>query len=224
MRTLRPSSVRTYMAAVRNLHVEMGLDYPGGATTLLSRVMRGITRSPSDSRTRLPITTPVLRQLCQCLNESQMRHPTDQSMLHAAFSLAFHGFFRCGELVSLTGLNITVDIQQNQMAVFLPKSKTDPDGQGTTIVVGASSDQNICPVKAMQRYLCHNPTSTMPLFRYYNGGGHGRSSRTPDTAHGPMAKWCCHPLHPGKPQWSIWYSPAARSCSLITIIAGHPPL
>ena len=37
--TLQPTSVRTYMLAIRNLHVELGYDYPSGPTTLLCRVV-----------------------------------------------------------------------------------------------------------------------------------------------------------------------------------------
>ena len=74
-RSLRPSSVRTYMSAIRNLHMELGLDYPSGPACLLSRVMKGVGRSTGGTRTRLPITTPILRSLCQCLVNSKIRHP-----------------------------------------------------------------------------------------------------------------------------------------------------
>ena len=74
-RSLRPSSVRTYMSAIRNLHMELGLDYPSGPACLLSRVMKGVGRSTGGTRTRLPITTLVWRSLCQCLVNSKIRHP-----------------------------------------------------------------------------------------------------------------------------------------------------
>ena len=99
--SLQPSSIHVYMAAVKNLHRELGYDYPSGPTTLLSRVMRGIQRAPSCPRTRLPITTPLLRRLCLLLETIQTHPREDTLMLASAFSLAFHGFLRSGELVNL---------------------------------------------------------------------------------------------------------------------------
>ena len=62
-RTMHQSSVRVYLNAVRNLHNELDTPYSTVASALLTRVLRGIARSPSMSRTRLPITTPLLRRL-----------------------------------------------------------------------------------------------------------------------------------------------------------------
>ena len=84
------------MAAVQNLHLELGYGYPSGPTTLLSRVMRGIHR------------LPVLRKLCHRVNVPQFRSPHDKAMLHAAITLGFYGFLRCRELGSLTQNDVSI--------------------------------------------------------------------------------------------------------------------
>ncbi|XP_065179590.1 uncharacterized protein LOC135810051 [Sycon ciliatum] len=168
-RTLQPRSVRVYMSAIRNLHVELGFAYPSGPTTLLARVLRGIDRSSSTQRHRLPITTPLLREICRHVAVPRMRHPHDKAMLRAAFSLAFHGFFRCGELTAgLRRCDVTISTDQRSLSVNVRSSKTDPDSTGHTVLVGASTDALICPVQAMANYLAFRPGGDH-LFTYANG-------------------------------------------------------
>ena len=157
------------MSAIRNLHMELGLDYPSGPACLLSRVMKGVGRSTGGTRTRLPITTPILRSLCQCLVNSKIRHPADSAMLRAAFTLAFHGFFRCGELTAeLRPQHVSVDNRLRSMTVHLTRSKTDTSGSGVDVRVGSCADHLICPVRTMQSYLQLRPTVDGPLLAYHN--------------------------------------------------------
>ena len=150
--TVQPSTVRVYMSAVRNLHVEEGLQYPTGSSTLLSRVLKGIERTPSSPRPRQPITTPVLRQLCERVRVNTRRPLHDRRMLCAAMAVAFHGFLRCGELVGLTPGDITVGTDSSSMTVHLKHSKTDTRGQGVDILIGRSTDATICPIRLYTQY------------------------------------------------------------------------
>jgi len=162
--SLQPASVHVYMAAVKNLHSELGYAYPSGPTTLLARVMRGIQRAPGTRRTRLPITTGLLRQLCQRLATIQGRALQDRLMLSAAFTLAFHGFLRCGELVDLSLDDLIISSDGSAITITLRRSKTDVNGKGTSILVGASPDTGICPVVAVSRYLDIRGRAHGPLF------------------------------------------------------------
>ena len=169
-KTLQRTSVRTYMSAVWNLHLELGLPYPDKPAILLTRVMRGISRSDSQQRGRLPITVPLLRELCQRLEAMQLCPKQATMMLKAAFSLTVHGFMRCGELTAgLTRAHIAVDPSGNFLQVRLDRSKTDPCGKGVIITIGASKDLRICPVKAMAVYLSVRPGGVRSLFVPHNG-------------------------------------------------------
>ena len=54
------------------------------------------------------------------------------------------------------------------MTVHIKESKTDPFRLGHTITVGAS-DNEICPVKALQNYLMLRPPLPGPLFIFASG-------------------------------------------------------
>ena len=98
---VKPGTVRVFLAAVRNLHLDLGLPDPAADAVLLPRVTKGISRAglPGGSRPRLPITTVVLRQLVHVLLGSHFQI-ADRFMLHAAMLLAFHSCLRCGELTT----------------------------------------------------------------------------------------------------------------------------
>ena len=166
-RSLQPSSVRVHMSAIHNLHKKMDLPYPTKASTLLTRVLHGISRSPSTDRTRLPITTPLLRQLCENVTRDENYVHCDRVMLKAAMSLAFHTFLRCGELVTLHRDDVALS-RGILLAVRIRQSKTDQSGHGTVLDIGSSSDLSICPVRAMTAYLDQRRDSNPGLFVYGN--------------------------------------------------------
>ena len=98
---VKPGTVRVYLAAVRNLHLNLGLPDLTADAALLPRVTKGISRKglPGVNRPRLPITTVVLRQLVHVLLGSYLPI-ADRVMLHAAMLLTFHGCMRCGEFTT----------------------------------------------------------------------------------------------------------------------------
>ena len=91
-------------------------------------------------------------------------------MLHAALTVGFHGFLRCGELVNLTRDDITLAADLTALSVRIRHSKTDQSGKGFTLLIGPSPDQEVCPVRAIQQYLSLNFLSShAQLFTYRSG-------------------------------------------------------
>ena len=87
-RTVRHSTIKLYLAAVRNLHIRSGFSDPVVNRPLLKKVVRGILRYQGSPRTlRQPVTPRVLLSIRPVL-ESQLS-PRDFSMVWAAFTLAF---------------------------------------------------------------------------------------------------------------------------------------
>lgn len=179
--SVKPGTIRSYMAAVRNLHVELGLPDPTRDATLLPRVLRGIDRTFGTATTlrRLPITMPVMRKLIAALEGSGILAPTDRLMLKAAVLLAFHGFLRCGELTVPCGQynagrhasrgDVQLSLSPPSLQLRLKFSKTDPFGQGVTVHVGPA-EHPYCAVAAMIAYLATTRGQPHdPLFRYRNG-------------------------------------------------------
>ena len=105
---------------------------------------------------------------------------SDSTMIWAAMTLAFFGFFRLGELtcnspfsshIHLSPEDITFFPSQTSphyMSVRIKISKTDPFRSGHTIYIGPTN-QSICPVQSMHRYLLARSTTPGPLFQYASG-------------------------------------------------------
>ena len=97
---LAPSTTRTYLAAIRHAQVVGGFPEPRAQSSLprLRLVQSGARRDRAQtgqppSRTRLPITPPILRRM-----RESWTGDGDDVMLWAAALSCFFGFFRAGEI------------------------------------------------------------------------------------------------------------------------------
>ena len=102
---LAPQSIKSYLSAVRNLQLSLGLPDPREQSTLplLRRVQAGIARcrvrKGTPRQVRLPITSHILARISERLRATS--HPEQVVVRAVAFS-AFFGFFRLGELLPVT--------------------------------------------------------------------------------------------------------------------------
>ena len=170
---LAPSSISTYIAAVRSFHIDMGAPDPTLGATRLARLLRGVRRTRSSPRLpRLPISNRLMHILYRALSSPSFDHV----MFWAACCTAFFGFLRVSEF-TCTGTfrpshHISLlDLQYDNAGHFrlhLKSSKTDPFREGCTIVLGPSGGP-ICPVQALLRYLAIRGPSPGPLFVRCNG-------------------------------------------------------
>ena len=172
-RKLAPSSVSSYIAAVRSWHIDLGAPDPTSGATRLARFLRGIRRSrTSPAVVRLPITNRLM-----LVRQSALAVPLfDYIMFWAACCTAFFGFLRVSEFtcssVFVPGRHLGFDDIEWDAAghyrLFLHTSKTDPFHHGCTILLGPSGHQ-VCPVAAMSRYLAIRGFTSGPLFICANG-------------------------------------------------------
>ena len=176
------STIKTYLSAVRYLHILNGLPEPRAnpmpKLTLVERGIRRARASEESKRLRLPITPTILRQL------KSLWAPTadefDMVMMWAACCTAFFGFFRIGEITvdaqaaSSTNCvavgNIVVDdhLAPTVVKIHLRCSKTDQFGRGVDVYVGRTGD-DLCPVAALLAYLARRRNDPGPLFRMSDG-------------------------------------------------------
>ena len=181
---LAPQTVKSYLAAIRNTQLSLGLPDPRehSALPVLRRVLAGIRRSRigrgRPSRIRLPITAPLLRDIREELERSA---DPERRVLWAVSCTAFFGFFRLGELL-LTKLSdfdprlhlawgdMAVDDRQNPRMVkfHLKQSKTDPFGRGTDIILGKTGC-DLCPVAAVLNYAAVRGNQSGPFFMMSTG-------------------------------------------------------
>ena len=168
--SIKPQSLKVYLAAIRNLHLESGFPSPLDSADKLRRLLRGIKRVHGLSRdSRLPITPRLLRQFRLLLNFSYPDHRT----LWAAMLVAFFGFLRSNELLAITNR----DIQRTRVGytLHIRASKTDPFRTGATVHLGPSGDPTLCVVAALDWHIAGRPHNAGLLFTLHQGGALTRS-------------------------------------------------
>jgi len=180
-RSVRPVTIKVYLSAVRNLHLELGYADPTVDANLLKRVIKSIGRSHGTAveNPRLPITLPLLRRLIDtsrsCLSLSQH----DKLCLQAAMLTIFFGFFRCGELLDGQAARSHAEFTSGVLRIYLPRSKTDPLAKGHTVEI-APGIPPYCAVRAMLAYLAASAhcNRSPALFTLSNGSPLTRSVLT----------------------------------------------
>ena len=179
-RTVKHSTIKLYLAAVRNLHISCGHRDPLSGKLLLKKILRGILRYQGQSRIlRQPVTPGGLQTIKPILHSWLGDH--DFSMVWAAFTLAFSAFLRCSEFTyqGISRFRPQVDLSTDcvsfhpslaspqRMSIFLKASKTDAFRQGHTLVIACSTSP-VCAVTAMRDYfLTARPRG--PLFSFRSG-------------------------------------------------------
>ena len=181
---LRWQTIKSYLAAVRNLHLTTGSPFPGQDESLprLQLLLRGIRRVSSvrrPARSRLPITPAILRRVKAVV--TSQAPSWDGRMIWAAMNLCFFGFLRSGELCcpSATSFDGTAHLAPedlsldsltcpSQLSITIKASKTDPFRLGVTLVLGATK-LDLCPLAAILPYVALRGAQAGPLFRFENG-------------------------------------------------------
>ena len=177
-----PTTIKTYLAAVRHAQIIRGHPEPRETSSLprLRLVQNGVRReraesSPAQLPTRLPITPSLLRLL---------RPPPgppsyDECLLWAAATVCYFGFFRAGEITVLSAStfdarvhlawgDVAISEDNRALRVFLKRSKTDQFMRGTEVFMGSTGD-DLCPVSATREYVARRGTSPGAFFRSAEG-------------------------------------------------------
>ena len=178
---INPTSISTYLAAIRHLQVESGLPPPQRADwPRLQYTLRGIKRSnaTANKRSRLPITGDIMQALLTTLQGDSSRDQYTKDMLWAACCMGFFGFLRAGEFtttqsadsfpIQVADVSVDSHTDPSVVRIFLRRSKTDPLGRGTYIYLGRTK-KILCPVVAILRFMSIRPQVAGPLLVLEDG-------------------------------------------------------
>ena len=176
---LSPQTAKSYLAAVRNAQLSLGLPDPRETSSLpiLKRVQAGIARvilqRGRSTRIRLPISAELLDRIRVTLLKSS---DPERALFWAICCSAFFGFFRLGELLLASSSNfddrlhlawgdVAFDHQTHpSMArVLLKRSKTDQVGKGCHVMVGRTG-RELCPIAALLGYIAIRGDRMGPFF------------------------------------------------------------
>jgi len=143
---------------------------------IVQKVLEGMKRLNMKADTRLPITENILSSIILRLPGS-CRNAYETKLFKAAFTLAFWGLFRVGEITVSKGNDINhvisandvhVDVELSKVVVFLRYSKTDQFGKGVTIELKRVGSP-ICLFNSMEDFLATRPSTDGPLFCHFSG-------------------------------------------------------
>ena len=181
---LSHSTIKSYLAAVRHLHIEEGGGDPKICNMArLEQVLKGIkltqAKGPKRMNPRLPITPEILQKVKQTWEKGKLDF--DKHMIWAAALVCFFGFLRAGEIcvpsdkgfdegAHLTAADLTFDniLNPNVLQIRIKASKTDPFRQGCDIYLGRTH-KPLCPVSALLAYMIRRGQSKGPLFKFADG-------------------------------------------------------
>ncbi|KAF1980634.1 hypothetical protein K402DRAFT_344006, partial [Aulographum hederae CBS 113979] len=160
MSRVKGETLRAYVAAIRSAHVDRNHSIAVFESPLINRLVAGaVNISPSRRREKMPVTRDILEKVVT-LRGSQIEATAD-----AAFTLAFAGFLRMGEITytkaevenrtefhSAKATRGDVVIGQEGLTLRLKASKTDRQRHGVHIAI-ARTGGLVCPVSAMEKLL-----------------------------------------------------------------------
>ncbi|XP_068725749.1 uncharacterized protein [Montipora capricornis] len=176
--SVKHSSIKVYLSAVRALHIEEGFPDPLVNCLRLQRVLRGIKRTQgSPEAQRLPITDHILMIIFRSLDLSIFDH----CMFWAACNLAYFGFLRSAEFtvpnlasftpalhLSVGDISVDSDANPSCLRVRIKASKTDPFRKGCFVHIGRGRFP-LCALQAVLAYLAVRGNSGGPLFLFQDG-------------------------------------------------------
>ena len=188
------NTIKVYLAGVRQLHIRQGKTMPlTDSMPRLNQVLRGIKICQSRTsavrrQPRLPITPDALLKIKATWERQGI--DTDKIMLWAAFTVAFFGFLRSGELCvgvdgvfdparDLTAQDVQIDSVNNPqlLKIRLKQSKTYPFRVAADVFMSRTHNK-LCPVSALLAWLIRrgNGNQTGPLFHFQSGAPLTRST------------------------------------------------
>ena len=202
-RNLSASTINSYLAGLRQLHLAKGLQLPNIRSDLVNQILAGKKNVdlllPVIKPTRIPVTPTILRILkTQITGDNLPYH--DKRLYWLICTLAFHGSFRIGELLTRSpttydpnytllckdiAVNITLvdNVPVKFLEVNLKHSKCSKNKPVVIDIYPTNSD--LCPVRAYAKWFNTRASSlNLPAFRLSSG-----KTLTPNTFNAKLRSW-----------------------------------
>ena len=179
---VQASTVNHHLAGLRQGQIRAGLPAPSwAAMARLGQVRRGVARRAAEKGQAGLVRDPVTPAHMEVLRKTWGRQGDRGVVLWAAACACYFGCLRAGEALApddgkfdeaahLTFKDVTVDVLEKPQIVTLriKESKTDRLRKGAKVTLGRTG-QEICPVKALLRYLVQRKGGVGPFFRLGEG-------------------------------------------------------
>jgi hypothetical protein len=177
---LKYSTIKTYLSALRSMHVLQGFPNPLENCHRLQMALRSIQQASDAPIQKLPITVQLL-----CNIRDVMGIHYNDKLMWAAMTLGLFGLLRAAEFtvtsssgfnsqihMTLSDIKLELSSQCKYMIVHIKRSKTCKHSSGVNVKIGCT-ETKVCALCAMVDFLAcrtlfdSNPHE--PLFLYKNG-------------------------------------------------------
>lgn len=160
---LNPRTLDVYLTALGRWHQTQGLRDPA-RDPAVRKTLEGIRRA--HGRPKRQARALRLEHLATFLNALQKQ--PDSLKKHRDWALLQVGFFGAFRRSELVGIDVKHLLWEPEgVVVTLPRSKTDPHGDGLTRALPRGTGP-VCPVNALDQWLVNANISEGPLFRAVN--------------------------------------------------------
>lgn len=137
------------------------------------KTLRGMRREfGGDSSPKRPLLTEHIRMIGEAYASSD--NIIDKRDL-AMILVGWAGAFRQSEIVALDLADI--EASPSGLKIRVRRSKTDQESQGAFVGIPESRDKEVCPVRALFRYLQATRIESGPVFVQMRRGGHPSDQR-----------------------------------------------
>lgn len=170
---LKRSSLKRRLAAIAHHHRISGHPWIPGHPALRA-TLRGILGEHGvASRPAAALTSAEVKGLLDHCG-------TDVAGLRdrALFLLGFAGALRRSELVAIDREHLR--FTEHGLALRLPRSKTDQEGEGATLGIPRYGERDTCPVRALEAWLRRAGIAYGPVFRKVSAAGRLKTRLTAD--------------------------------------------
>ena len=168
------SALRRRLSAIGQAHRLKQLDWMPGHPAI-RHTLRGILRQHgTPPRQAAALTTPEIAKLVATC-DGGLTGCRDRALL----LLGYAGALRRSELAAVQREEITFVL--DGLRLLVPKSKTDPEGQGVELGIPRGAKKETCPVRALQRWIEVSRCEYGPVFRKVDQwGGISHDALHPD--------------------------------------------
>lgn len=154
---LKARTIERHLAAISQAHQLAAVPNPVD-DKLVRTVMGGIRRAKGTAQKgKEPLSAELLRKMFFGMPDD-LRATRDRALL----LIGFAGAFRRSEVVDLRYEDIC--FTKEGLVVTIPRSKTDPEGEGQTVGIPYGSHPETCPVRALENWLERSNITYGPLF------------------------------------------------------------
>lgn len=177
----KASTICSYVSGLAFLHKSKNFADPSDCF-LVRKILEGSRRDkPSTPDFRHPLTLNLLHTAITgtkiiCLSDYEA------TLFEAAMVLAFYAFLRVSEFTALSKNKISdralqigdvrfVPAQvhgEGHMHVTIRYSKTDQRGRSTTLIIPEARETDVCPVRALKRYIDMRTPGEGQLFWHFD--------------------------------------------------------